>query len=132
MVLQRLTDVRWPEGRVKKFRQAAFVYLHVTILYEMSALVMLQHDMIPDRFGPPALWLTLGGVVGLAVFAALYWWQNVWVARVIWFVHGLRLKALINSAFIAGEARLAPGFYVAAIFVVVINMWMLARAGWDL
>lgn len=124
--------MRWPEGRVKKFRQAAFVYLHVVFLYEAAALVMWQHDMIPTRFGPPIVWLLLGGLVGFSIFAALYWWQNVWVARIIWFVHGLRLKALINGAFIAEEARLTPGFYVAGIVVVVINMWMLARAGWDL
>jgi hypothetical protein len=48
-------------------------------------------------------------------------------------VHGLRLPALIRGAFFADAgARMVPGFYVTAIVVVVVNLWMLARAGWDL
>ncbi len=45
----------------------------------------------------------------------------------------MRLPALISSAFIAtAESGLTRGFYITAIVVVVINLWMLARAGWDL
>lgn len=45
----------------------------------------------------------------------------------------LRLPALINGAFFAGtEERVVPAFYLTAIVVVMINLWMLARAGWDL
>jgi hypothetical protein len=29
--------VDWPEARARKFKQAAFVYLHVAILYEAAA-----------------------------------------------------------------------------------------------
>ena len=67
------------------------------------------------------------------VFVGLYAWQNVWVARIIWALHGLRLPALIRGAFfVEAGARLPPTFYLTAIIVVVINLWMLARAGWDL
>jgi hypothetical protein len=45
----------------------------------------------------------------------------------------LRLPTLIGGAFFpAQDAITPPAFYVTAMVVVVINMWMLARAGWDL
>ncbi len=123
----------WPAERAVKFRQAAFVYLHVAILYESAAYVMLGADMLPSRFGSPWLWLVLGAVFTAFVFVGLYRWQNAWVARVIWALHGLRLPALIRGAFFtAGAGRLPPGFYVTALVVVIVNLWMLARAGWDL
>lgn len=51
----------------------------------------------------------------------------------LWLLHSLRLPALINGAFFAGaEERVVPAFYLTAIVVVMINLWMLARAGWDL
>jgi hypothetical protein len=121
------------DGRQSKFRQAAFVYLHVAILYEAAAWVMLRQGMLPARIGPPAVWLVVGALFAGAVFAGLYFWQNRWVARGVWVLHGLRLPALINGAFFAGPtARLPSGFYIAAMVAVVINLWMLARAGWDL
>ena len=56
-----------------------------------------------------------------------------WFARAVWLLHSLRLPALINGAFFAGaEERVVPAFYLTAIVVVMINLWMLARAGWDL
>lgn len=122
----------WPEPRARKFRQAAFVYLHVAILYESAVWVMMRSGMAPVRFGPPALWLVLGAVVGVGVAALLYWWQNVWFARIVWLVHGGRLPWVINGAFFAEAARLPPSFYLTALVVIVINLWMLARAGWDL
>jgi hypothetical protein len=120
--------------REAKFRQAAFVYLHVVFLYEAAAVAMMRRNLLPTHFGPPAVWLVGGAVVGLAVFVGLYRWQNVWLARVVWFLHGLRLPPLIGSAFFApAGTTIAPSsFYVVAMVVVVINMWMLARAGWDL
>jgi hypothetical protein len=40
---------------------------------------------------------------------------------------------LITGAFFATDARpTPPAFYLTAIVVVMINLWMLARAGWDL
>jgi ABC-type thiamin/hydroxymethylpyrimidine transport system permease subunit len=119
--------------REVKFRQAAFVYLHVAILYEGAAYVMWRHGMLPTRFGPPVLWLVLAA--GLAVFIVygLLKWQKAWFARVVWGVHALRIPALINGAFFAGdEARVVPSFYLTALVLVTINLWMLARAGWDL
>ena len=122
-------------ARATKFRQAAFVYLHVAILYEAAAYAMWTRGLLPTtRMGPAWLWLIVGAVVAVAIVLGLYRWQSVWLARVVWALHGLRLPALIEGAFFAGaEGRVAPpSFYLTAIVVVVINLWMLARAGWDL
>jgi hypothetical protein len=121
--------------RSTKFRQAAFVYLHVAILYETAAYVMWRRGQLPTMgLGPGWLWLLLGAAVGLAIAVGLYRWQNVWLARVVWAVHGLRLPALVEGAFFveAGARAVPPSFYLTAIVVVLINLWMLARAGWDL
>jgi hypothetical protein len=119
--------------RATKFRQAAFVYLHVAILYEAAALAMMDRDMLPSRFGLPWIWLVAGAVVAALVFVGLYRWQNAWFARAVWAIHGLRIPALVSGAFFAEQpARMPPGFYLTALVVVMINLWMLARAGWDL
>jgi hypothetical protein len=120
--------------RAAKFRQAAFVYLHVAILYEAAAYAMWRANMLPSsRLGPAWLWLILGGVVALAVFFALLRWQNVTFARVVWALHALRLPALVKGAFITSVQTPMPrSFYITAIVVVTINLWMLARAAWDL
>ncbi|MBI4421872.1 MAG: hypothetical protein HY560_13695 [Gemmatimonadetes bacterium] len=123
-----------PAARAAKFRQAAFVYLHVAVLYETAVFAMWRAGLVSDRFGPPWVWLFLivPPVVGL-VFWGLYHWQHPWFARGVWVIHGMRLPALIQSAFFPEEAvRLPSGFYLTAIVVVVLNLWMLARAGWDL
>ena len=123
----------WPESRARKFRQAAFVYLHVAILYEAAAYGMLGTGRLPSRFGSPWIWLVAGAVVAGVVFVGLYYLRNVWIARVVWLLHGLRLPVLIRGAFFAtAAATTPPSFYITAIVVVVINLWMLARAGWDL
>ena len=123
-----------PAAQDRKFRQAAFVYLHVTFLYEAAAWVMWRQGLLPLNWGPAPAWLIAGAVVGLSVFYGLLNWKHrKWLARVIWFIHGGRLPTLIAAAFLVNETRpLAPAFYHTAIVVVVINMWMLARAGWDL
>jgi hypothetical protein len=118
--------------RAQKFRQAAFVYLHVAVLYEAAAFVMWREGLLPSRFGPPAMWLVIGGAVGLGIFAALLRWQNPWLARVLWGMNVLRLPAMIDNAFFDAQAAAPPALYVVAIVVTVINAWMLARAGWDL
>ena len=123
---------RISESHARKFRQAAFVYLHVAILYEMVVYVAWGHALVPTRYGPPLMWLIIGAVVGGAVFVGLLRWQNVWLARVVWFIHALRLPEFIERAFFPAEAPLPPRFYLTAIVVVLINLWMLARAGWDL
>ena len=119
--------------RSLKFRQAAFVYLHVAILYEVAAYAMWKSGLLPERFGAPLLWLVAGAIVAGLIFLGLYRWQNAWFARVVWLVHGLRLPALVEGAFLRGdEGRIAPSFYLLAIVIVVVNLWMLARAAWDL
>ena len=119
--------------RDAKFRQAAFVYLHVAILYEAAVYVMWRQGLLPARFGPSWLWLLVGAGVTAVVVYGLLRWHNAWFARAVWLLHSLRLPALINGAFFAGaEERVVPAFYLTAIVVVMINLWMLARAGWDL
>jgi len=120
--------------RETKFRQAAFVYLHVAILYEAAAYVMWRHALLPaTRLGPPLLWLVLGAGIAALVVYGLVKWQKPWFARVVWAVHGLRLPTLIQGAFLAGTGGpILPSFYLTGLVVVMINLWMLARAGWDL
>ena len=121
-------------SRATKFRQAAFVHLHVGILYEAAAYAMWRENLLPaSRMGPGWLWLLLGAVVAGAVFFALLRWQNAIFARVVWAVHAMRLPSLISYAFITTvEGAMTRGFYITAIVVVTINLWMLARAAWDL
>jgi len=120
--------------RELKIRQAAFTYLHVSILYEAAAYEMWRAGLLPfSKLGSPALWLVIGAVVALAVFFALLYWRNVTFIRVIWALHSLRLPPLIGGAFFRGAGKpMSEAFYITAIVVVVINLWMLARAGWDL
>jgi hypothetical protein len=123
----------WSAARARKFRQAAWVYLHVAILYEGAAYAMWRHELLPRQFGPPVVWLMAAAVVVGAVFMGLLRWQNVWLARAIWLLHGLRVPALVEGAFFAGGHAVAPaGFYLTGLVVVMANLWMLARAGWDL
>ena len=123
----------WPAARVTKFRQAGFVYVHVAILYEAAVYAMLEAGTLPVRFGSPWAWLVAGVAVAAFVFVGLYHWRNVWFARIIWGLHSLRTAPLIGGAFFASPDTVAPpAFYLTALVVVVINLWMLARAGWDL
>jgi hypothetical protein len=132
--MSEIVAPRIAPAREMKFRQAAFVYLHVSILYEAAAYEMWRAGLLPfSRLGSPVLWLVIGAVVALAVFLGLLYWRNVLFVRVIWALHALRLPPLIGGAFFATTGRpIQPAFYITAIVVVVINLWMLARAGWDL
>lgn len=122
-----------PPERVAKFRQAAFVYLHVGLLYEAAVWAIHRAGLLPETRGPVWAWLAFGAVILAAVFWGLWWWQNVWVARGVWALHALRLPAVLEGAFLAGaEARLSAGLYQVALAAVLVNLWMLARAGWDL
>ena len=124
---------KWSAPRATKFRQAGFVYLHVAILYESSVYAMLKGGLLPVRFGAPWFWLGAGALIAGFVFIGLYRWQNIWFARIIWILHSLRLPGLIASAFFADPNVVTPqAFYMTAILVVMINLWMLARAGWDI
>lgn len=121
------------EARTAKYRQAAFAYLHVGLLYEAAVLAMWRAGALPSTRGHPLLWLAIGAVIVGAVFVGLYRWRNRWFARIIWAVHALRLPAVIQGAFFPdADARLDPAFYLTALVVIVINLWLLARAAWDL
>ena len=124
---------RREQSRVRKFRQAAFVYLHVGILYEVVVWVLWQRGLLPGDRGPAWLFLLLGAGILALVFWGLWSWRNAWFARAIWALHSLRLPTLVEGAFFPSEeAVIPPGLYAAATFVVLVNLWMLARAGWDL
>ncbi len=119
--------------RTVKFRQAAFVYLHVGLLYEVVVWVLWREGMLPASRGPAALWLVLGALITAAVFLGLWRWRNAWFARAIWALHALRLPALVSGAFFPEPgAALPPSLYLFALPIVLVNLWMLARAGWDL
>ena len=118
--------------RETKFRQAAFFYLHVAILYESIVWVLHRDGSLPAR-GPIGIWLAAGAVVAGLVFIGLWRWQNPWVARAVWALGALRLPALLEVAFAPPEgASLSATFYLTALVVVLINLWLLARAAWDL
>jgi hypothetical protein len=121
-------------ARERKFRQAAFVYLHVGLLYTFAVYAMWRAGLIGEVPGHPLLWLLAGGLIVAVVFWALWFRQSSWFARIVWALHALRLPALIDGAFLRapGEGTLPPSFYLVAIVVIVANLWMLARAGWDL
>lgn len=118
-------------ARRLKFRQAAIVYLHYAVVYWFSAWALYQRDLFPATRGPAWVWFLVGAVVAAAVIWALWWWQNPWFARVLWVFVASRLPTLIKGAFLGGGLDIAPGFYLAAGLVVLVVLWALARAGWD-
>lgn len=120
-------------SRSRKFRQAAFVYLHVGILYLFAVWVLDGVGLLPEERGPVWVWLGMGVAILAVVFWGLWSWQNRWFARLIWALHALRLPALVENAYFpAPETQIPPPFYLTALVVVLVNLWMLARAGWDL
>lgn len=121
------------DARSRKFRQAAFVYLHVGLLYLFAVVAISRAGILPDARGPLWIWLLVGVAIVAVVFWGLWSWQNAWFARVIWALHALRLPALIEHGFFPGPEQEIPGsFYLTALVVVLINLAVLARAGWDL
>jgi hypothetical protein len=119
--------------RARRFRQAAFAYLHVGILYEFAVLEVARAGLLPGGRGPLWLWLVIGAAIVAVIFWGLWSRQLVWLARLVWVAHALRLPALISGAFFPAEgAAIPPSFYLMALVVVLLNLWMLARAGWDL
>lgn len=118
--------------RVRKYRQAAFVYLHVGLLYEATVFSLARAGLLPEARGPAWVWLAIGAAILAVVFWGLWSWRNAWFARAIFALHALRLPALIDGAFLHSEGVLPPAFYTTALVIVLINLWMLGRAGWDL
>jgi hypothetical protein len=122
-----------PDARRGKLRQAAFVYLHVGVLYEGAVFTMARRGLLVERLGPPWIWLVSGAAIVALVFWALWSRESVWTARAIWALGLFRLPALIGGAFFPEpSARIPETFYLVALVVVLVNLWMLARAGWDL
>lgn len=119
-------------ARQAKFRQAAFVYLHVAILYEGTVWALHGSGRLPDR-GPVAVWLLAGAAIAAFVFWGLWSWQSAWFARIVWALGALRLPTLIEGAFVPDpDPALPPAFYLTALAIVLVNLAALARAGWDL
>lgn len=128
----------FPSSRRRKLRQAAFIYLHLGVLYESAVWVMARRGLLVERgLGAgalaAALWLALGAGIVALVFWLLWSRESVWTARVVWALGLFRLPALIGGAFFpAPSARVPEAFYGVALGVVLVNLWTLARAGWDL
>lgn len=117
----------------RKFRQAAFVYLHVGLLYLCAVWAIDGAGFLPEDRGTIWVWLVVGVAILAVVFWGLWFWRNVWFARVVWALHALRLPALIEGSFFPPpETQMPSSFYLTALFVVLVNLGMLARAGWDL
>jgi hypothetical protein len=124
-------------GAPAKFRQAAIVYLLVGILYEMAVFVAWRKDILPEARGPAEIWLLIGAFFALGIPYALWRWQHRWFALLLLGLGALRLPALIEGAFFdrahtgVDAAVIPSGFYLTALVVVVINLALLARAGFD-
>lgn len=96
-------------------------------------LVLARQGLIPAGRGPVWIWLLAGALIVAAIFWGLWVRRSRWLARVVWALHALRLPALLEGAFFVGPARAIPAsFYLTALVAVLLNLWMLARAGWDL
>ena len=109
------------------------VYLHVGLLYLSAVWAMGGAGLIASERGPIWLWLLIGTAILGGVVWGLWRWQHPVFAKVIWGLHALRLPALIGGAFFpAAGTQIASSFYLTALFVVIANLAMLARAAWDL
>jgi hypothetical protein len=122
------------DARARKFKQAAFFYLQMGVLYEAAILALARRGMLDARAGAPYwVWLLAGAGIVALVFWLLWSRRSVWTARVIWGLGLFRLPALIEGSFFPTEGSAIPGsFFLTGLVVVFINLWMLARAGWDL
>ncbi|MGQ0560590.1 MAG: hypothetical protein ACT443_01800 [Gemmatimonadota bacterium] len=116
-----------------KFRQAAFGYLIVGILYESAVWVAWRNGLAHPARGPVWLWLLMGAAIVGLVFWALYSLQQRWVARLIFVLHALRVPTFLKGAFLAtADTRLPASLYLFALVILLLNLWLMARAGWDL
>ena len=92
-------------ARSRKFRQAAFVYLHVGLLYEFVVFVLWREELLPESRGSGPVWLLLGAAITAFVVWGLWRWQHRRFAQAIWVLHALRLPALIRGAFFADAGQ---------------------------
>jgi hydrogenase-4 membrane subunit HyfE len=126
------------ETRSAKFRQAAIVYLHVGILYEAAVYVFWRQGILPEARGPAWVWLVMGAALAGSISYALWRFQHRWLALSIWALHALRVPVLIEGAFFqrahtfVDASQIPASFYLTALFVVIVNLGFLARAGFDL
>src|SRR5205823_3857248 len=102
-------------------------------VYAMARRGVLVARGPAERYGPAWIWLLIGAAIVALVFWLLWSRESVWTARVVWAMGLFRIPALIEGAFFPGPgAQVPPGFYLVALGVVLLNLWALARAGWDL
>src|SRR5262245_12476345 len=105
----------------------------VGILYESGVWVVWQNGLLPPGRGPIWVWLAIGAVLVAAIVGALWRFRNPWLPRIIFALHALRVPLLIDHTFFESVPNDLPhAMYGAALVVVLINLWLLARAGWDL
>ena len=98
----------------------------------IGAWVLLERGLFPTTRGPAWAWFATGTAIAALVVWGLWWWRNTWFARVIWVLVALRLPTLVEGAFFGGGISGIPrSLYFAAGIVVLINLWALARAAWD-
>lgn len=121
------------DPRATKFRQAALFYALVGVLYEGAVFVAWRGGFAPTGRGPVWLWLGAGAVVLAVIVWGLWFWRNAWLARALWLLNAGRVIGVMAPAFVSeAEGGFAPAFYQLETVMLLINMWMLARAGWDL
>src|SRR5207244_3641695 len=92
----------------RKLRQAAFIYLHVGVLYEGAVYEMARRGLLVERLDPAWIWLVSGAAIVALVFWALWSRASVWTARVIWALGLFRLPALIGGAFFPEPSARVP------------------------
>lgn len=125
-----------------KYRQAAAYYVGLAILYDGAVWQFAQHGLLgrDTPGGPTWLYLVVGALIAAVVFYFLWFRENPWVARVVAVAGAVRLVAMIDEAFLrihpapvdGSPYAISRAFWVAAFVIVAINVWLMARAGWDL
>lgn len=130
------STARGTEGSIsprdRKFRQAAFVYLHVGLLYEAGVVAVWRGGLAPER-GSMLLWLLFGAAIAVGVAWALWRFRSPWLPRVVWGLHALRLPKVFAGAFgLDAATNLPEAVWRLALVAVLVNLAFLARAGWDL
>lgn len=129
-------------ARTLKYRQAAAYYLWLAALYDGAVWQLQQHGVLGRATpgGPTWLYLVAGAIIAAVVFYFLWFRENRWVARVVAIASTVRLVAILDEAFLklhpspvdGSPYAISRAFWIAAFVIVAINVWLMARAGWDL